>query len=513
MPDISNKNRVNQSATQREQDNLNGLTLGKPLPSEYIPGIDAGNYIDPSDGSNQGNPNKTGLFGYFRQTVLDKLFGGDTPANDAAKIKPRIFMGNSSQASSTRQVIRVIVNTGGTGYTGATVVTFSGGGGTGAVASPIISGGVITGVQITNNGSGYTSAPTIAFVDTTGNGATATAIVSLGGKISSSLILPEDNSFSAKLDPLTGTYLGNEFYTKDEVANLLSSSNTNNFVYFEDFDKTDLFNQNVGITTSFQEYIVGQGLRLFAINTSNAAFYPFDYELETLSFPPTSNAIGILTLAPRGSTAGIFALVARNRKIQIVNNGSRNLKFRFKTPPISTYNPADKFILGFNEGKSVQVSGGDYSSITTPTNKIWFELKFTRVTITPTPPKIPYETVQCTEMICRFNGNTVTVANPSTKLTTWTNWSTLEIKLKSSNPGGGIGYFAEFYCAGNLVATVNGDGSVGFYNLLFYPVIIVTGANVANNNMLSIDYIEDTAILDEIRGDNDGKPLVTGNIA
>jgi hypothetical protein len=505
MPNISNKNRVNQPATQREQDNLNGLTLGKPLPSEYIPGIDAGNYIDPSDISNQGDPAKTGIFGYFKQTVLDKLFGGDSPASDAAKIKPKTFMGNSSQASSTKQVIRVIVNTGGSGYTGATVVTFSGGGGTGAIASPIISGGVITGVQVTNNGSGYTSAPTVSFVDTTGNGATATAIVSLGGKISSSLILPEDNSFSAKLDPLTGAYMGNEFYTKDEVSNLLSASNTNNSVYFQDFDNINLLNA-LTFTTSYEVLLIGQGLTLFAVNTSNAILYPYDYELETSTIERYSNGIGVLTLAPRGTTAGIFALVARNRKIKVGFNGDRNLKFRFKTPPISTYNPADKFILGYNEGKSGDISGGNITEITNPANKIWFELKFTRVTITPTPPKLPYDTVQCTEMICRFNGNTVTVASPSTKLTTWTNWSTLEIKLKSSISG----YFAEFYCAGNLVATVSPNDSA--FDLLLYPAIIVTGANVANNNMLSIDYIEDTAILDEIRGDNDGRPLVTGNI-
>ena len=509
MPDISNKNRVNQLATQREQDNLNGLTLGKPLPSEYIPGIDAGNYIDPSDISNQGDPAKTGIFGYFKQTVLDKLFGGDSPASDAAKIKPKTFMGNSSQASSTKQVIRVIVNTGGTGYTGATVVTFSGGGGTGAIANPIISGGVITGVQVTNSGSGYTSTPTVSFVDTTGNGATATAIVSLGGKISSLLILPEDNSFSAKLDPLTGTYIGNEFYTKDEVSNLLSSSNTSNFVYFQDFDNIDLFNKNVSITTSFGQYTVGQGLQLFAINTSNAAFYPYDYELETLAIPPTSNAIGVLTLAPRGTTSGILALVARNRKIQIVNNGSRNLKFRFKTPPISTYNPSDKFILGYNEGKSVDISSGNTSEITSPANKIWFELKFTRVTITPTPPQIPYDTVQCTEMICRLNGNTVTVASPSTKLSTLTNWSTLEIKFSQTS----LITKAEFYVAGSLVATVFGSGAAGENEMLLYPVVIVTGANVANNNMVSIDYIEDTAILPVIRNDNNGRSVGSGNVS
>jgi fibronectin-binding autotransporter adhesin len=66
----------------------------------------------------------------------------------------------------------VAVTNGGTGYTTAPTVTFSGGGGSGATATATVSGGVVTAITITNPGGGYTSAPTIAFGGP-GTGATA----------------------------------------------------------------------------------------------------------------------------------------------------------------------------------------------------------------------------------------------------------------------------------------------------------------------------------------------------
>lgn len=100
MPNITDKNRQNMPATQREQDNLNGLTLGQPLPAEYIPGTDVTNYIDPDDNTSPGDPDKTGIFGYFKQSIWDKLFGGDTPLSDAAKIRPKTLMGEPSGNSN-----------------------------------------------------------------------------------------------------------------------------------------------------------------------------------------------------------------------------------------------------------------------------------------------------------------------------------------------------------------------------------------------------------------------------
>lgn len=77
---------------------------------------------------------------------------------------------------NTSEVVgSVIVTAGGTGYTSAPTVAFSGGGGgTGATATATVANGAVTGVTITNPGSGYTSAPTVAFSGA-GSGATATA--------------------------------------------------------------------------------------------------------------------------------------------------------------------------------------------------------------------------------------------------------------------------------------------------------------------------------------------------
>ena len=70
----------------------------------------------------------------------------------------------------------VTIGAGGTGYTAAPTVAFTGGGGTGAAGTATVSAGVVTGVTITNHGTGYTSAPTVAFTGA-GTGATATAAI------------------------------------------------------------------------------------------------------------------------------------------------------------------------------------------------------------------------------------------------------------------------------------------------------------------------------------------------
>lgn len=58
----------------------------------------------------------------------------------------------------------VTITNGGTGYgTTPPGVTFTGGGGSGAAATAVLTNGVVTSVVITNPGSGYTSAPTVHF--------------------------------------------------------------------------------------------------------------------------------------------------------------------------------------------------------------------------------------------------------------------------------------------------------------------------------------------------------------
>lgn len=114
--------------------------------------------------------------GYFRQSVAALL----PPYHDPGG-------GSSTQIATlqwtweTGALSGVTVTAGGTGYTSAPTVAFSGGGGSGAAAVAVIDrAGTVTAINITNPGSGYTSAPTVTLSGGGGTGAAATAVVSAG---------------------------------------------------------------------------------------------------------------------------------------------------------------------------------------------------------------------------------------------------------------------------------------------------------------------------------------------
>ena len=96
---------------------------------------------------------------------------------------------------------------GGSGYTSAPTVSFSGGGGSGATATATVSGGQVTSVTVTAGGSGYTSAPTVSFSGGGGSGATATATVS-GGQVTSVTVgnwfIEQGNISKVIFDPTAG---------------------------------------------------------------------------------------------------------------------------------------------------------------------------------------------------------------------------------------------------------------------------------------------------------------------
>jgi phage tail sheath protein FI len=83
---------------------------------------------------------------------------------------------------NTGQIVSIPVTHGGTGYGGSPTITLTGGGGTSAVAVPVISGGIIQSVVISNAGSGYVSAP-IATVVPVGTGASAAVTVNANGRV------------------------------------------------------------------------------------------------------------------------------------------------------------------------------------------------------------------------------------------------------------------------------------------------------------------------------------------
>lgn len=83
-----------------------------------------------------------------------------------------------SRNSRSGAVAWITVTAGGSGYTSAPTVSFSGGGGSGATATAYVgSGGAVVGIIVTNGGSGYSSTPTVSFSGGGGSGATATATV------------------------------------------------------------------------------------------------------------------------------------------------------------------------------------------------------------------------------------------------------------------------------------------------------------------------------------------------
>ncbi len=73
----------------------------------------------------------------------------------------------------TQKITAINVSVGGAGYITAPLVTFVGGGGTGATAVANVASGAVTSITVTNAGSGFTSAPTVTLTGGGGVGATA----------------------------------------------------------------------------------------------------------------------------------------------------------------------------------------------------------------------------------------------------------------------------------------------------------------------------------------------------
>ena len=74
------------------------------------------------------------------------------------------------------RVRSVQVGSGGSSYTSAPTVAFSGGGGNSAAATATINAdGEVNGIAVTNNGTAFTGVPTVSFSGGGGSGATATA--------------------------------------------------------------------------------------------------------------------------------------------------------------------------------------------------------------------------------------------------------------------------------------------------------------------------------------------------
>jgi hypothetical protein len=93
-----------------------------------------------------------------------------------AAVKCIVVSENANTINCRGPVYFVNITETGNNYVSPTV-SFTGGGGSGAAGTAVVSSGQIVGVELTSNGSGYTSAPTVSFTDLSGTGAAATALV------------------------------------------------------------------------------------------------------------------------------------------------------------------------------------------------------------------------------------------------------------------------------------------------------------------------------------------------
>ena len=121
---------------------------------------------------------------------------------------------------------------GGSGYTTAPTVTFSGGGGTGATATATIGTsssvngtvtGAVTGITITNGGSGYTSTPTITITGGGGSGAFARAVTAGSPAYPANHWYSGSPATNANPQPVTGAYILHEAHSSFDRSGVAPS--------------------------------------------------------------------------------------------------------------------------------------------------------------------------------------------------------------------------------------------------------------------------------------------------
>jgi hypothetical protein len=143
------------------------LTNTVTIEGNLLNGLPSLFYANPSV---SGSGNFSGLNSLLYPDVIDSI---SIQSNSGAVQSIRSL--NAGNYSS--YVTFVVLTAGGSGYTSAPSVSFSGGGGSGATANAFITNGAVIGFRMLSLGSGYTSAPSVTLSGGGGSGATATAFI------------------------------------------------------------------------------------------------------------------------------------------------------------------------------------------------------------------------------------------------------------------------------------------------------------------------------------------------
>jgi hypothetical protein len=132
---------------------------------------------------------------------------------------------SAAAAAAAKSISSIAVSAGGSGYTVAPTVSFSGGGGSGAAGTAVISGGAVTSITVTSKGEGYTSAPTAVLSGGDGTGATAGAVTMQATGVTGTITLTFVDGTSIVVSPKTKI--------------LVSLDETNNNTYWTTADAID----------------------------------------------------------------------------------------------------------------------------------------------------------------------------------------------------------------------------------------------------------------------------------
>lgn len=154
----------------------------------------------------------------WSRTLLAGALAAVLPAVVTAQQQPIIGVSITDVTVFSGGQLGVDLVAGGSGYTTAPTVNFSGGGGSGATAVATISGAVDS-ITITNGGTGYTTAPTVTIAAPTSGGtaATASATIDNTGRVT---IITVDNPGSGYTSRPTVTFSGGGGAGASATANI-----------------------------------------------------------------------------------------------------------------------------------------------------------------------------------------------------------------------------------------------------------------------------------------------------
>lgn len=123
-------------------------------------------------------------YAYERLVRSDIITMKQISSNDVSFVIPRRnWLANSVydmyDDEYCNEIIGIDIVSGGVGFTSLPTITISGGGGTGAVYTPVVLEGQIIGVDLVSRGTGYTSAPTVTVTGGGGINADLRAVLNL----------------------------------------------------------------------------------------------------------------------------------------------------------------------------------------------------------------------------------------------------------------------------------------------------------------------------------------------